>query len=67
MNNQTKNYTITLDVINDASIISHLDSMVNPQMYIKGLILAYMYVERLPIRKSDNHSDNQTMTENAKK
>ena len=67
MNKQTKTYSITLDVIDDATIISHLDSMENTQIYIKGLILANMYVERLPIKKSDYHSDYQTMIENAEK
>lgn len=63
----TKQYHLKLNLKSDAAIIAHLDSIDNVQGYIKGLILSHMYMEPLSGKKSDNYSDNQTMTENDSK
>ena len=63
----TKQYHLKLNLKEDACIIARLESIDNVQGYIKSLIVADMFTERMTVKKSDNHSDNQTMTENAKK
>ena len=53
----TKQYHLKLNRNTDAAIIAHLDSLGNVQGYIKSLILADMFTDRMKVRKPDYQID----------